>query len=162
MDVSEEHVAYIFDGLPSPRRYSSGELWPPEQAASVPPCSSLVHTMKRRRVEWSSEKSVDGRGRGPLILCSLISSIHRKPINWFLNNLVYTVWGCYPHTQPPTWRTRVSIFVWLLPLDLFGMDNPASSYATASIALRVSGALKPHHHDKAETPLVGTAQRCLH
>jgi hypothetical protein len=29
---------------------------------------------------------------------------------------------------------------------------PTSSYATA---LRVSGALKPHHHDKVETPSVG-------
>jgi hypothetical protein len=35
------------------------------------------------------------------------------------------------------------------------MSDPISSYATASIALRVSGALKPHHHDKVETPLVG-------
>jgi hypothetical protein len=35
------------------------------------------------------------------------------------------------------------------------MDDPTSSYATAGIALRVSGALKPHHHDKVETPLVG-------
>jgi hypothetical protein len=28
---------------------------------------------------------------------------------------------------------------------------PTSSYATAGIAIRVSGALKPHHHDKVET-----------
>jgi hypothetical protein len=32
------------------------------------------------------------------------------------------------------------------------MGDPISSYATADIALRVSGALKPHHHDKVETP----------
>jgi hypothetical protein len=49
----------------------------------------------------------------------------------------------------------VSLFVWLLPLDLSGMGDPTSSYATAGIALRVSGALKPHHHDKVETPSVG-------
>jgi hypothetical protein len=49
---------------------------------------------------------------------------------------------------------RVSLFVWLLPLDLTGMGGPTSSYATADIALRVSGALKPHHHDKVEIPLV--------
>jgi hypothetical protein len=36
-----------------------------------------------------------------------------------------------------------------------GMGDPTSSYATAGIALRVSGALKPHHHDKVETPSVG-------
>jgi hypothetical protein len=50
---------------------------------------------------------------------------------------------------------RVSLFVWLLPLDLTGKGGPTSSYATAGIALRVSGALKPHHHDKVEIPLVG-------
>jgi hypothetical protein len=35
------------------------------------------------------------------------------------------------------------------------MGDSTSSYATAGIALRVSGALKPHHHDKMETPSVG-------
>jgi hypothetical protein len=50
---------------------------------------------------------------------------------------------------------RVSLFAWLLPLDLTGMGGPTSSYATAGIALRVLGALKPHHHDKVEIPLVG-------
>jgi hypothetical protein len=35
------------------------------------------------------------------------------------------------------------------------MGDPTSSYATAGIALRVSGALKTHHHDKVETPSVG-------
>jgi hypothetical protein len=74
----------------------------------------------------------------PTYFCSLISvhCIHPRLIIWFLNNLVFT------------WRTRVSFFVWLLPLDLSGMGVPTSSYATAGIALRVSGALKPHHHDK--------------
>jgi hypothetical protein len=38
------------------------------------------------------------------------------------------------------------------------MGAPTSSYATAGIALRVSGELKPHHHDKVQTPSVGTAQ----
>jgi hypothetical protein len=52
----------------------------------------------------------------------------------------------------------VSLFVWLLPLDLSGMGDPTSSYATTGIALRVSGAFKPHHHDKVETPSVGINQ----
>jgi hypothetical protein len=41
---------------------------------------------------------------------------------------------------------RVSLFVWLLPLDLTGKGGPTSSYATAGIALRVSGALKWRYH----------------
>jgi hypothetical protein len=52
-------------------------------------------------------------------------------------------------------RTRVSLFVFHLPLDLSGMGTPTSSYATAGIVLRVSGALKPHYLDKVETPSVG-------
>jgi hypothetical protein len=65
----------------------------------------------------------------------------------------FTVW-CQPHAQPSTWRTRVSLFVRLLPLTCPACDS-TSSYATAGIALRVSGELKPHRHDKVETPLVG-------
>jgi hypothetical protein len=49
----------------------------------------------------------------------------------------------------------ISLFVWLLPLELSGMGDPTTSYATAGIALRISGALKPHHHDNMETPSVG-------
>jgi hypothetical protein len=49
----------------------------------------------------------------------------------------------------------VSLFVWLLPFDLSGIGDPTSRYATAGIALRVSGALKPYHHNKVETPSVG-------
>ena len=35
------------------------------------------------------------------------------------------------------------------------MGGPASSYATAGIALRVISILKPPHHDKVETPRGG-------
>jgi hypothetical protein len=35
------------------------------------------------------------------------------------------------------------------------MGDPTGSYTTSGIALRVSGALKPLHHDKVETPSVG-------
>jgi hypothetical protein len=45
----------------------------------------------------------------------------------------------------------VFLFVWLLPFDLSGMGDATSSYATLGIDLRV----KPHHHDKVETPSVG-------
>jgi hypothetical protein len=55
----------------------------------------------------------------------------------------------------PTGRTRLSLFVWLLPLDLSNMGGPTSSYATVGTALRVSGALKPHHHGKVVIASVG-------
>jgi uncharacterized Fe-S cluster protein YjdI len=45
--------------------------------------------------------------------------------------------------------------VGLLLLDLSGMGVPTSNYTTTGIALRVSEALKPHHHDKVKTPSVG-------
>jgi hypothetical protein len=35
------------------------------------------------------------------------------------------------------------------------MGDTASSYATAGIAFRVSGSLKPHHHNKVEKTSVG-------
>jgi hypothetical protein len=44
--------------------------------------------------------------------------------------------------------TSASLFVWLLPLDLSGLGGPTSSYTTAGIDLRASGALKPNHRDK--------------
>jgi len=46
--------------------------------------------------------------------------------------------GSYPHAQPPTWRTRVSLFVWVITFDLSGLDDPASSYATSGLALRIT------------------------
>jgi len=46
----------------------------------------------------------------------------------------------------------VSLFNWLLPFDLSGLGVPASSYATAGIALGVTEALKLPHHIKVETP----------
>jgi hypothetical protein len=70
------------------------------------------------------------------------------PSPGFLNNIIFTVRDFEPQAQPPTWRTSVTLFVWLLPHDLSSQGGPTSRYATAGIALRVSGALKLHHHDK--------------
>jgi hypothetical protein len=51
----------------------------------------------------------------------------------------------------------VSHFVWDLTLDLSGLGDPASSYATAGLALGFIGTRMPHHHDQVETPLVGNS-----
>jgi hypothetical protein len=45
----------------------------------------------------------------------------------------------------------VSLLVWILTLDLSGLGETASSYATAGIALEIIAVRKPHRHDKAET-----------
>jgi hypothetical protein len=108
---------------------------------------------------WASFRSlfpIPRRYSSGWALASWTICLHSRLTVWFLNNLVLIVWGCQPHVQPPTWRTRIFLFVWLLLLDLSGMGYPTSSYATAGIALRVSGALKPHHHNKVETPSVGS------
>jgi hypothetical protein len=49
----------------------------------------------------------------------------------------------------------MSPLVWNLTLDLSGLGDPASSYGTAGIALEITGARMPNHHDKAVTPLGG-------
>jgi hypothetical protein len=92
---------------------------------------------------------VDGRGSGPLIFHSFkADDLVPEQFSFYGVRLLASC-------PTPTCGTRVALFVWLLPLDLSGMGAPTSSYTTAGIALRVSGALKPHHHDKVETPSVG-------
>ena len=67
--------------------------------------------------------------------------------------------GYQPSAQPPTWRTRGSLFVWSLPFDLFGMGVPARSLKTpADIALGVTGTHKPYHHCKVVIPSVRKPQ----
>ena len=56
--------------------------------------------------------------------------------------------GYQPFAQPPTWRTRGSLFVCLLLFDLSGMGDPTRSIAPAGIALEVTGTRKHPHHDK--------------
>jgi hypothetical protein len=56
----------------------------------------------------------------------------------------FTVRGRQPLAQPPTWRARVSLLVWVISFDLSGMGGPTSSYATAGVALRVIWPRKPH------------------
>jgi hypothetical protein len=67
----------------------------------------------------------------------------------------FTVRGRQPLAQPPTWRTRVSLSVWIIPFDLSGLGDPTSSYATAGIALKVIWPRKPHHYVRVETPSGG-------
>jgi hypothetical protein len=47
----------------------------------------------------------------------------------------------------------VSLLVWNLTLDLSGLGEPASSYATAGISLEIIVARKLHRHDKLFFPV---------
>jgi hypothetical protein len=73
----------------------------------------------------------------------------KHPSGWNFNCIVFSTkfvlagLGCQPNAQPPTWRTRVSLLVWNLTLDLSGLGGPASSYATAGIVREIIGARKP-------------------
>jgi hypothetical protein len=49
----------------------------------------------------------------------------------------YGVGVVNPMPNPPSWRTRVPLFVWIITFDLFGMGDPTSSYTTVGIALRI-------------------------
>ena len=60
-----------------------------------------------------------------------------------------------PRAQPPTWRTRISLFVSVITFDLSGLDDSASSYATAGLTLRTIWPHKPHHYVKVGTPSGG-------
>jgi hypothetical protein len=70
-----------------------------------------------------------------------------RSIIWFLYNL-RSFYGVRMLASRPTpnLEDQGTLFVWLLPLDPSGMVGTTSSYATAGIALRVLGGLKPHHH----------------
>ena len=46
-------------------------------------------------------------------------------------------WGCQHHAQLPTWGTGVSLFIWVITLDLSGIGGSTSSYATAWVAARI-------------------------
>jgi hypothetical protein len=101
---------------------AQGELWPPEQSASI--LYSEADCLVSEQFSFY----------GVRLLASLLNS---------------------------KLEDQVIPLVWLLPLGLCGMGDPTSSYATAGITLRVSDALKPHHYDKVETPLVGNIKISL-
>jgi hypothetical protein len=79
-----------------------------------------------------------------------------------LNKFVFTGFRCQPNAQPPIWRTKVFLLVWNLTLDLSGLGDPASSYATAGIALQIIGARKPHRRGETFSlpPGMSSEGRC--
>jgi hypothetical protein len=93
------------------------------------------------------------------VLCSffLSEACHEVLKQYFF----FKGWGCQPHAQPATWRTRASLFWGVITFDLSGMGGPSSSYATATIALGISWPHKPHHYVKVGGPSGGHGQLTL-
>jgi hypothetical protein len=90
-------------------------------------------------------------------LASLIRPLRFRLDSRFRDTYIFLRWEVVSLSpNPPTWRTRVSLLVWIIPFDLSGMSGPTSSYATAGIALRVIWPYEPHHHVKVEIPSGGT------
>jgi hypothetical protein len=102
--------------------------------------------------ESSSSSSSSSLARQPFVSPGLLQN--HSPFFPIVGPSAYGVRLSASHPTP-TWRTRVSLFFWLLPFDLSGLGGPTSSYDTAGIAFRVSGALKPYHHDKVGIASVG-------
>jgi len=63
----------------------------------------------------------------------------RFPLYEFPQQEDFTRLNSQSNAEPPTWRTRVPLLVWLLPFDLSAKGDPTSSYATGGIALQVIG-----------------------
>ena len=57
----------------------------------------------------------------------LCFSSFRSWLLGFGKNCFYCVELSAPTPNPPTWRTRVSLFVWVITIDLSGMGGPSSS-----------------------------------
>ena len=64
-------------------------------------------------------------------------------------------WGCKPHTQPPTWRTRVSHLVWVITLMCLAWETLPVTTLLPTIALWIIGPRKPHHYVKVGISSVG-------
>jgi hypothetical protein len=97
------------------------------------------------------------------VLASLKSRLLVRLRLGFVTMITFTVCVCQPHAQPPTWRTRVPLLVWVINLlDLSGKGAPASSNATAGITLRIIWPRKPHHYVKAGIPSVGVQKTITH
>jgi hypothetical protein len=89
------------------------------------------------------------------MLCPLCFFCPVSNFRNFSTNISFTGWDYQPHAQPPTWKTRVSLFVWVITFDMSGTWCHKSSITTARIALRIMWPRKPHHYIKVGIPLVG-------
>jgi hypothetical protein len=75
-------------------------------------------------------------------ICHQLSPSSLNPSSFFLCSTFVTIRfycvGLLAPRETRTWRTRVSLFVWIINFDLSGMGGPISSFATAGIGLRIT------------------------
>ena len=69
--------------------------------------------------------------------------------------IFFTMWGRQPHAQPPTWRTRISLLVWVIIIYLYCIGGLTNSCATDGVFLRIPWPWKPHNCFKVGIPLPG-------
>ena len=75
---------------------------------------------------------------------SFTKIIHPASIIWLPNNEVSPRREGFSLTpQPKTWRTRISLFVWVSTFDLSGMGGSNTGNATAGIVLRIMTTTAP-------------------
>jgi len=105
-----------------------GDPWPPQQPVSVALCPSSPSTA--------------------LYFVNNCFSSFRGWLSGFGTNYFYRVRSA-PRPSP-TWRTRVSLFVWVVALDLSGMGGPNSSisYRHYSTQFHVTTQAPPLHQSR--------------
>ena len=108
------------------------------EIAALRSCIMFEHSMCQKSIPFPCSQVV-------IYLLNPSEASLRFPERKFFSGLRY------PNAQPPTCRTRLSLFVWVITFDLFGLGDPASSYATAGLALRIIWPQRPHHYVKIGT-----------
>jgi hypothetical protein len=59
-------------------------------------------------------------------------------------------------STPCTMTNLEDQVVWIITFDLYSIVDPASSYTTTGIALRIIWQCKPHHYIKVGIPVGGS------
>ena len=111
---------------PSSRRYIPG--WAlSSSTTSLHCCLSFIFSIHCFMfITFKSATTSLSNPTSKLLSSTFVSHLSEAD-RWVSEQIIFTAWSCQPHAQPPTWRTRVSLFVWVTTLDLSGMGGPTSS-----------------------------------
>jgi hypothetical protein len=129
---------------------AEGELWPPEQSAYILHFFSPSLHFHFTEIIMYIFADVDLRSIRPSEADCLVSD----QLSFYGVRLLAS--RPTPNLEDQGMPLRLTPTPWPVRHGC-----PTSRYTTAGIALRVSGALKLHHHDKMETPSVGAMGICV-